>query len=248
MSGLAISALTYTVPVDGNATESVTLVGYNKVWRDDETLGNGVFTGRFNNQDQPLAITGSGGVQRREHVVMIPITGGSAPVPGTDSNGANTGWVSTWPTDLPGISSDGTNPVQSDGTFLVPIQNVSVTCDLGRQQIFELGRKSPYYRFVNFPVEVRTEIEVLSRKWDNISATEAGGTNGASVGNNTKYQTIKIRMLDGTYIQTGTKNKLTSCAMSGGDAGGGGGNVTMRFSYVTYNDLLVSHPQDPSGL
>jgi hypothetical protein len=181
---------------------------------------------------------------------MVPIVSGvgGAPASGADVNGANTAWVSTWPTDIPGILSNGINPLQTDGTFLTPIQNVTISCDLGRDQIFELGRKSPYYRFVTFPVEVRTEIEVLSRKWDNISATEAGGTNGAAVGNNTKSQTIKVRLLDGTYIQTGTKNKLTSCAMSGGDAGGGGGNVSLRYSYVTYNELTVSHPQDPSGL
>jgi len=241
MSGLAISALTLTIPVDGNCTEAVTLVGNNKVWRDDETLGNGVFTGRFNNQDAPLA---SGGIMRRQHVVMVPPTGSFS----LDANGVTTATVSTWPREIPGISSTGLNTVADDGTFVAPLQTVTVSCDLGRDQIFELGRKSPYHRFVNFPVEVRTEIEVLSTKWDNISATEAGGTNGASAGNNTSYQTIKIYLEDGTYIQTGVKNKLTTQAMTGGDAGGGGGNVTHRYSYVTYNDLIVSHPMDPSGL
>lgn len=246
MSGLAISALTYTFPVDGNCTEAVTLVGNNKVWRDDEASpGSAVFTGRFNNQDQPLALNGSGGIQRREHIVMIPVSGGPT---GTDVNGQTNGWVSVWPTDIPGINADGTNPLQTDGTYLVPLQTVTITSDLGRDEIFELGRKSPYFRFVTFPVEVRTEIEVLSRKWDNISATEAGGTNGASVGNNTRNQTIKVRLEDGTWVQTGTRNKLTTVAITGGDAGGGGGNVTHRYSYVTYNDLIVSHPQDPSAL
>lgn len=233
MSGLVISALTYTIPVDGNCTESVTLVGNNKVWRDDETLGNGIFTGRFNNQDQPLA---SGGVQRRQHVIMAPISGGPS---GVDVNGVHAGWVSTWPREIPGIASNGTNILASDGTWTAPIQSVTVTCDLGRDQIFELGRKTPYHRFVTFPVEVRTEIEVLSTKWDNVGADENSSN---------AYQTIKIRLEDGTYIQTGTKNKLTTVAMTGGDAGGGGGNVTHRYSYVTYNDLIVSHPEDPSAL
>lgn len=244
MSGLAISSLTYTIPVDGNATEAVTLVGNNKVWRDDETLGNGVFTGRFNGNDQPLSLPGSGGVQRREHVVMIPPTGTLS----TDANGAALGAFSVWPTDIPGINANGTNPLASDGTFLVPLQTVTISADLGRDNIFELGRKFPYFRFVNFPVEVRTELEVLSTKWDNISATEAGANNGAPAGSNLKYQTIRVHMMDGTDINTGTKNKLTTVATTGGDAGGGGGNVTQRYSYVTYNDLIVTHPQDPSGL
>lgn len=250
MSGMTISSLTYTFPTDGNFTEAVTMVGYDKVWRDDETLGTGVFTGRFNDQDQPLAITGSGGVQRRWNLVMVPLgTGVGAPNPATlDSNGATTGWVTTFPTDIPGIQSTGLNPVDTDGTFVVPVQSITITADLGRDSIFELGRKAPYWRFVNFPVEIRTEIEVLSLKWDKINASEAGGNNGAVLGENTKYQTIKVRTQDGTYIQMGTKNRLTSVAMTGGDAGGGGGNVSMRFSYTTFSDLLVTHPADPSGL
>jgi hypothetical protein len=237
MSGLVPTALTYTIPIDGNCSESITLIGNNKVWRDDETLGTGIFTGRFNNQDSPLY---SGGVQRRQHVIMVPPTGTFA----LDVNGTTTAQVSTWPKEIPGINASGINPVAADGTFVTPLQSVTVTCDLGRQTIFELGRKSPYWRFVAFPVEVRTEIEVISTKWDNVSGTEAGLIGG----NNTVNQTIKIALTDGTYITMGTKNRLATVAMTGGDAGGGGGNVSHRYSYVTYNDLIVSHPADPSGL
>lgn len=244
MSGMFMSSLTYTIPVDGNATEAITLVGNNKVWLDDETTpGGAVFTGRFNNQDQPL---GSGGVQRRQHVVMIPVSGGPS---GVDVNGANAGWVSTWPTEIPGLNADGTNPIAPDGTFAVPIQTVTVSCDLGRDQIFELGRKTVYHRYVTFPVEVRTDIEVIATKWDNVNALEIGNNPRAPYpGDNTAYQTIKVRLEDSTYIQCGTKNRLATVAMTGGDAGGGGGNLSLRYSYVGYNQLVISHAQDPSGL
>lgn len=250
MSGMYISSLTYSFPVDGNATEAVTLVGNNKLWRDDDTIGTGVFTGRFNDQDSPLAYPSSGGVQRRQHMVLIPIPSGvgGAPATGVDVNGVNTGWVTTFPREIPGIAADGTNPVQPDGTFLVVFTNLTVSCDLGRDTIYELGRKSPYFRYLTFPVEVRTEYEILSQKWDNVSGTEDGGQNGAIAGYNTSYQTIKVRMMDGTYIQTGVKNRLTTTATQGGDAGGGGNNVTIRYTYQTFNDLIVSHPQDPSAL
>jgi len=239
MSGLVPSNSTITIPVDGNITESLTLVGNSKVWRDTGIT----LTGQFNNNDAPMT---TGNVTlRRQNVVMVPISGGPS---GVDVNGANNGWVSVWPKDIPGISSDGTNPVAADGTFVAPIQNVTITVDMGRTNIFELGRKFPYWRFLNIPVEVRTDIEVLSTKWDNISATEAGGTNGAAVGSNAAYQTIGIYLTDGTWIRTGTRNKLATVAISGGDAGGGGGNVTHRYSYVTYNDYIIKHPQDPSGL
>jgi hypothetical protein len=243
MSGLFVSAVTYTFPVDGNATEALTLVGNNKVWLDDETTpGGAVFTGRFNNLDSPLDFPNSGGVQRREHLVMIP---GSAPQgagpTGLDINGAVAGFVSVFPTDLPGITASGTNPTAADGTYLVPLQNITISCDLGRDSIFELGRKSPYFRYVTFPVEVRTEI-------DNISGTEAGGQNGALAGYNTRYNSIRVYTQDGTSVDTGLKNRLTTVTVEGGDAGGGGNNVTHRYTYVTFNDLMVSHPQDPSGL
>jgi len=246
MSGMFVSALSYTFPVDGNCTESVTMVGQSKIWRDVATSGGAAFSGVFNNADQPLAITGSGGVQRRQDVLFAPVTGG--PTQALDVNGQTNQWMTVLPTDIFGITSSGTNPIAADGTFSVPVQSVAISTDLGRDSIFELGRKSFYHRFVTFPVEVRTEIEVLATKFDNISANETGGNNGAPLGSNLKNQTIRVRTRDGTMVDTGKSNKLQSVAWTGGDAGGGGGNVSMRFSYLSFNELYVTHPQDPSGL
>src|SRR5688500_10124111 len=53
MSGLYVSALNYNFPVDGNCTESVTLVGNHKVWKSSSFT----FTGQlFTNNDEPLAL------------------------------------------------------------------------------------------------------------------------------------------------------------------------------------------------
>jgi len=243
MSGLVISNVSYTVPVQGNITESITLMGNNKLWRDDETLGTGVFVGAFTtNTDAPLDLNATSGnsLQRREHVVMVPGTGTTL-----DSNGMVTGKVSCFPTDIYGITSSGTNPVSGDG-YLVPFQSMTISADLGRETVFELGTRAPYAKFVNFPVEVRSEFETLLTKWDNISATSSGGQNGAPAGYNTKYQSIRLYLQDGTSIDCGTRNKLASVAWQGGDAGGG--NVVGRYSYQGFNDLTVKHPNDPSGL
>lgn len=246
MSGMVISAVNFTFPVEGNCTESVTCVGNSKIWRDVEGGETSLFAGAFNNADAPLALAaGSGGVQRREDVLFEPAAGSPT---GVDVNGMSNAWKTILPTDIFGTSSDGSNPTNPDGSYRVPVQSITISTDLGREQIFELGRKSPYHRYVTFPVEVRSEIEVLALKMDNISADEAGGHNGAPVGSNLKNQTIRVRTRDGTMIDTGKKNKLTTVAWNGGDAGGGGGNVTNRFSYVTYNELYITHPQDPSGL
>jgi hypothetical protein len=65
--------------------------------------------------------------------------------------------------------------------------------DLNRESVQELGRKAPYYRFANFPVEVTCEFEVMSTSGDWINAYEEGytdQTNGFPIntefyGNNT---------------------------------------------------------------
>ncbi len=250
MSGMVISSLSYTFPVEGSCTESVTLVGNSKLWYDTTASGvTAAFSGAFNNEDLPLAITGSGGVQRRDHVLFKPATGpGSPPAQALDVNGMTNQWVTVLPTDIYGITSSGTNPTNPDGTFTGCIQSITISADLGREEIFELGRKSPYFRYVTFPVEVRSEIEVLAPKGDGISAIEEGGQNGAPAGSNLKNQTIRVRTLDGTMVDCGTKNKLASITYNGGDAGTGGNNVTNRYSYTNFNDLVVSHPKDPSGL
>lgn len=86
------------------------------------------FLPNFDGTDAPLAIAGSGGVQRREDVLM----GEKA----TDS---------VWPRDIPGITSSGTNPPFGDG-FTAHIQTVTISTNLGRTELFELGVRKPYYR------------------------------------------------------------------------------------------------------
>lgn len=239
MEEMAVSSLSYTISAEGNSTESVTLVGNHKKWLDVEGGATAVFTGKFiGNNDTPNPT-----VQRREHVVFEPVTGSPT---GVDANGQSEAWATILPTDIAGVSADGTITKNADGKYPVPIQSISVSADLGREEIFELGIKSPYDRFVSSTIEVRTDIEVLAVKYDGIDATEEGGNNGAPAGSNLRNQTIRVRLKDGTQIDTGKRNKLTSVTFSGGDAGGG--NVTTNYSYVTFNELVVQHPEDPSEL
>ena len=55
---------------------------------------------------------------------------------------------------------------------------------------------------------------------------------------------VCIVTCEGTAIYLGEKNKLSSVNYGGGDAGGG--NVTVTYSYTTFNDFTVIHPQDPN--
>jgi hypothetical protein len=224
MSGMYISSVGYTMPVDGNATESVTWVGNNKAWRTSGFLLSGtVLSPAVAGADEPPQIAASGGVQRRENFIFT--TGGGA------------GNYTVLPTEVEGISSSGTNNADAAGNYSASVQSVSVNVDLGREALNELGRRGPYFRYVNFPVEVSTEIEVISKLGDRVLATEAG-LNGS--GFCTTNQSIIIALQEGTRINLGGRNRLSNVTYGGADAAGG--NATSTYSYITYNDFIVTHP------
>lgn len=43
-------------------------------------------------------------------------------------------------------------PASDTGLYNCHIQAIKVSANLGREQIYELGRKRPYYKFLEFPV------------------------------------------------------------------------------------------------
>lgn len=220
-SGMYLSAVGFTIPVDGNATESVTLVGNNKQWL---TGGTRALTtsvvGNFDNLDSPLALQGgSGGIQRREDVMLAS---------------------SILPFEIQGVNGTGVGNALINGIPTVHIQNVSINTDFGREDVLELGRKAPYVRTANFPIEVTCEIEAITTSGDFIGAVEEGrdayvGT--VNAGNNTAESQIFIQLRGGYSFDLGTKNRLTSVSYGGGDAGGG--NVSCTYSYSTFNELEV---------
>lgn len=241
MSGMFVNSLTYTASVDGSITESATLVGNDKVWK----TAAFDFTGAFDDTDQPQSIAGSGGVQRREDVIFEHHhtgvtqldTNGSVAV----GTGVNDFKGSVLPQDIDGVSSSGTNDKDVGGDFGAHLQTITVSTDLGREELFELGRRSPYFRFVNFPVEVTCEIEVISTRGDLVSATEEGVLGN---GNNLTERTIFLRFREGTTIDLGLKNKLSNTSHTGGDAGGG--NVSVTYSYRNFNNMTVEASHDPT--
>ena len=116
------------------------------------------------------------------------------------------------------------------------ITSVTVSVDFGREQINVLGKRLPYYRYVTYPVEVTTEVEVLARGADNIDALPES--------NNLTERAIafKIGPTDPddsvATIDLGSKNKLTSVTWGGGDTGGA--NATITYSYRNFNELTVT--------
>lgn len=213
LSGMFVNSLSYNFNVDSNSTEETSFIGTQKEWLSGGSIN---FTGNiFTNNDSPNAITGSGGVQRRQHVVF-----------GTTND-------TILPPDVAGISSSGTND-QSGGVFGASIQTININADLNRQTLAELGRKGYYHRYVGFPVTVQTQIEIISKSGDSVNAL-------AEVDNLTN-RTIKVKSLDGIVINCGTKNKLTGITFGGGDTGGG--VDTIQYTFENSNDLTVQSPYD----
>jgi hypothetical protein len=229
LSGMYVSAINWNMPLEGNVTESVTWVCRDKLnlavtnvspWASG-TAGTGAagrLPGYFTGSESPL--TASGGVQRRENIVM------------------GSGW-SRWPTDIPGIDANGFNVSGANG-FAAHIQNVTVSVNLGRTDLLELGRRGPYFRYANFPIEVSTSIDYVANEDGDDKDVYADQDNLVD-------HSIVIWLTDGTKIDLGSRNKLASSNATGPDTAGG--NMTVSRSYTNFNDYkALAHVSDPAGL
>lgn len=210
-SGMYISSVSYSYSVDGNATESVTLVGNDRFWNADAnqtgTTASAEWTdaavANLDGADTPLS-----GVVRRVDVDLENST-------------------------LPALVKEqrGDDPAGQGGSY--HIQSVSVSTDFGQENILELGRFGPYFKYATFPVEVTCEFEVIATSGDLKSVS---GVNKNLIDND-----IVIKDTAGTVLNLGDasngKNKLTSVSYSGGDTGGG--NATVTYAYSNFNVLTV---------
>jgi hypothetical protein len=227
-SGMFISSVSYTFPVDGNFTESITLVGNDKIWADYEGVTGAAdalpLEGMGDSQTpvgfpsglqfqtlEDAQVIGSG-VQRRESFDLV---------------------CSRLPTQIPGVSSSGTL-----GAIVEHIQTITVSTDLGREDIFELGKKRPFTKFVTFPLEVTTAIEVVTSQGDFVDAI-AFEDESCERTTNTVNEEIILCLCEGLNINLGQKNRLQSVDMAGGEAGGG--NMTITYNYSNFNDLTITH-------
>jgi hypothetical protein len=252
-SGVQVGSVSYTFTVDGPATEDVTLLGNNMIWK----LNNGLthpglcsnVNPDFTNQINSISVQGCfaannasppSGVQFREDIIYGPVPSGST----SDLNGMVADPdLTILPPDVYGVSASGTN-VNAD----VCVQSISVSVDLNREDINCLGKRNPQNRSITLPVTVTTDIEVISDYGHLVSATDYGvcadSTAQCDNVSNLSNRTIRIATCDGTRIYTGTKNKLSSVSRTGGDTAGG--NLSVTYSYQTFNTLVVMHPNDPN--
>lgn len=202
-----VQSATYTFGTDGNFTEDVTLVANDKEWVAPEDWGSYGSTDSDFWYSEP---TGHGIARRQQ----FDLTRSLLPNSGADE----------------GSSIRYTNGGIAPGS---KISSITITANLGREEIRELGRRRPFIRYINFPVEITCEIEVTSASGDlvGVNNSDAVCANPKALEN----KAIKVVLCDGTTFDLGTKNKLTTVNMAGGDTGGG--NATVTYSYQNFNDF-----------
>jgi hypothetical protein len=225
-TGMYLSNFTYTFPVDGNATEQVTLVGNSKKWN---STYDGVNTGGVDVVDtfspgktlsDNFTPSASSGILRRQYFDIIN---------------------SVLPLGSGGIGG------QLNGTKLPHLQNITFSANLGRESINQLGKFGPYCRYATFPVEVTSEFEMIAQDGDGVDLKDFSGDDFCGTSKtNIAYKTIRLSVCDavatttanGLVFDLGTKNTLTSVNYAGGDTGGG--NATITYSFRNFNDFVIT--------
>lgn len=260
-SGAQVNSVAYNFGVDGVFTEDTTFVANDMVWYSqtvpvaytgtcgcdtlaqfDAEVATIQFTGcNAGNDQRPRGV-----VQFRENMIFEHDASGTA-----DENGALKDPDTTiLPPEIFGITCSGTNEAD------VPIQSISISATLNREDINRLGTRSPKTRTITLPVSVETSIEVISDYDAVISATSYGVCPGAvyddcvddarcsNVGVNLQNRTIRVATCDGLRVYTGIRNKLSGFSRAGGSTGGE--NMTVTYTFQTFNTMTVLHCQDPS--
>lgn len=54
--------------------------------------------------------------------------------------------------------------LESDKIYSKMMPTVEISSNLDRTKLMELGRKVPYYKYTNFPVEIQCDIEIIDEK------------------------------------------------------------------------------------
>lgn len=247
ISGAVITSAQYQFGVGENCTEAISFQATDIVFAEDARMTqDSVFTGSktreisgafSGNNDEPLA---TGGVARRQHIVFDTTE--------TDvdvNNMIADPDVTILPPEIDGISADGVNEKNADGTYKANIQSINVNVSLGREDLNQLGRRGPYYQALTTPVEATCEISTIATSGAMTSMTQngiltgSGVTNPCNIGGNLMDNTIRIATCEGTRIYLGPKCKRSNFSVSGGDATGG--NVTISYTYNAYNNFVVMH-------
>lgn len=210
-SGMYLSSLTYTFPVDGNATEEITLVGNNKRWsKNNPDLGSMTAVAPTSQYATAKKLA------RRQFINL-----NSSVLP-TGSGGLPTGIAKATDLHLQNINisaSLGREQITELGSFApyhryatFPVEVTSEFEIIGTDGdyvsandfIFNSGCNQNYTNLQDFAIRLKV--------------CGSGNT-------------------DALEFYLGSGNKLTSVNYAGGDTGGG--NVTITYGFRNYNDFYM---------
>ena len=260
LSGMYISAATYSFKITGASTEQITLVGNDKTWAllDSTVSGGGTLS---------VATTNAGGDSQAPHGIpygafsgLQELAGGTAIANLTRVVGSGVTRReevqisrSVLPTQIPGCSGAATDTVLSEtlgfasGNSITRVwantdyitehlQGITLSVDFGREDIFELGTKRPFFKKATYPISTTCSIEVVTAEGDLIDAL-AGRDCGPD--NLNMNNTIIVRTCDGLQVDLGDSCFLESIDQAG--AGTDGGDMTVTYNYKGFNVFNVTH-------
>jgi len=261
LSGMYLSAVSYTFQVDGASMESITLVGNDKKWALLDTSISG------HDDAISVATTNAGGDAEAPEGIPLGAFSGLQELAGGTATANLTRVVgsgitrreevqisrSVLPFAIPGCSGAATDTILPEslgfasGTAITRIwantdnivehlQSISISVDFGREDIFELGSKRPFLKKATYPIEVTCAIEVVTSEGDLIDAISGRDCGADQMSQN---NTIIVRTCDGLQVDLGDTCFLESIDQGG--AGTDGGDMTITYNYKGFNVFNVTH-------
>ncbi len=267
-SGMYITGMTYTYPVDGACTEESTLIGNDKIWASFDSSISG-------QNETALGIPQVGWEEEAPRGVpsgvfgWVNIGGAQEVAGGTASAGTivmGSGIQrreevdirrSVLPADIPGVVSfsssgilawffTGVTPIAGNAEQTVQIGDANTDNIVEHIQSItcsvDLGRRDIF--------EVgskRPYVRVVDYPIEVTCSIEVLTSNGDlidaraldSEDNTIANNTIIIRTVDGLQVDLGPSNRLMSIDVGGGEAGGG--DMTITYNYRSFGTFNVTH-------
>lgn len=116
------------------------------------------------------------------------------------------------------------------------ISSISFSADFGRESMYKLGQFKEFHRYVNFPLEISLDFEVIA---DSLDSYDINIPDSSCSGLNLGKEDITLEFCDSSgdakYKFEFKDATLTSVAFNGGDTGGG--NASLTYSYTVYNSF-----------
>ena len=215
-----LSSATFSLGVADKFTETVTLVSNDRSWTNTQANSlnspNASIADNLSGRSAPTGL----GIGQKQHLNLVETI-------------LPTGWNGKALLDT-AIVLNATHTRSLFGGIPAGshIQSINITVNLGREPIYELGKRTPFSRPITFPAEISCEIAVIA-----IGGDDIGYASSPTPCANPKLvedKAIKVVLCDGTTFDLGKKNKLKSISYTGDT---GGGNTVATYVYSTYNDF-----------